>query len=144
MGRRFNARRIKIHRPYRIEDIARATGVHPRTVRSWIKKGLPTIDNRRPTLVQGRSLRAFLETARDASKQPLKAGEMYCLKCRSPKRPAGAMADYLPLSEISGNLRGICPTCDKLIYRRVSLAKLNAVRGDLDITLPQAMQRIRE
>jgi hypothetical protein len=54
------------------------------------------------------------------------------------------MADYIPLSDLSGNLRGICPTCDKLIYRRVSLSKLDAVRGDLDIAFPQGMERIRE
>jgi hypothetical protein len=54
------------------------------------------------------------------------------------------MADYLPLGEVSGNLRGICPTCDKLIYRRVSLAKLDAVRGGLDVAFPQGMERLRE
>jgi hypothetical protein len=144
MGRRFNARRIKIHRPYTIEAIATVTGVHIHTVRSWIRKGLPTIDKRRPTLVQGRALRAFFEAARTASKKPLRTGEMYCLKCRSPKRPAGMMADYVPVSDVSGNLRGICPTCDKFIYRRVSLAKLDAVCGDLDIAFPQAMERITE
>jgi hypothetical protein len=85
-----------------------------------------------------------LDEARTGSKKPLKVGEMYCLKCRSPKRPAGAMADYIPLGEVSGNLRGICPTCDKLIYRRVSLAKLDAVRGGLDVAFPQGMERIGE
>ena len=28
---------------------------------------------------------------------------MYCFKCRSPKKPAAGMADYLPISTTSGN-----------------------------------------
>jgi hypothetical protein len=52
---------------------------------------------------------------------------MYCLKCRSPKQPAAGMADYLPMSATSGNLRALCPDCGKFMHRRASLAKVNIV-----------------
>ena len=38
----------------------------------------------------------------------------------------------------------MCPACDAMMYRRVSLAKLKQVRGKLDITLPQALPHIDE
>jgi hypothetical protein len=69
-------------------------------------------------------------------------GEIYCVRCREPKRPAGNMADYLPLGPEHGNLQGLCPDGGGLIYRGVSLAKLDTVRGDLDIAFTEALQRI--
>ena len=52
------------------------------------------------------------------------------------------MVDYLPLSDTSGNVRAICPICDMLMYRRMPLAKIEALRTELDVTFPQAMQPI--
>jgi hypothetical protein len=54
------------------------------------------------------------------------------------------MADYLPISDTIGNLRGICPYCETLIHRRVAKAKIVESCGDLDITFPEAASRIKE
>lgn len=54
------------------------------------------------------------------------------------------MVEYLPITEGSGNLRGICPECDALIHRRVSLANLKTVGDGLEITFTQAPMRIRD
>jgi hypothetical protein len=54
------------------------------------------------------------------------------------------MADYQSVTETLGNLVAICPVCDTMMYRRVSLAKLMQVRGKLDITMPQAQAHIGE
>ena len=43
-----------------------------------------------------------------------------------------------------GTLQGICPDCNRMIYRRVNPKKLDAVRGDLDIIVTQARPRIEE
>ena len=69
---------------------------------------------------------------------------MYCLKCRSPKQPAAGMADYLPITDTSGNLRALCPDCGTFMHRRAAFAKLNIVGAGLDIAFPQAVSRIRE
>src|SRR6516162_8070923 len=37
--RRFNPRRVKIHRTYTVEEAARLFGVHKNTVRTWLKTG---------------------------------------------------------------------------------------------------------
>jgi hypothetical protein len=44
----------------------------------------------------------------------------------------------------TGNLRGICPDCDRLIHRRVNQAKIKAIQGNLEITFADAPPRIRE
>lgn len=142
-GRRsLNPRRIKIDRPYTVDEIARALNVHKNTVRQgWLKHGLVAIDDRRPTLICGDTLRQFLEARRLKAKQTCPPGHLYCVRCRAPKRPAGEMVDYIPFTPAVGNLTGICPDCDGLIYRCVALAKIDAIRGNLDITFPQAHRR---
>ena len=49
------------------------------------------------------------------------------------------MAEYVPVTDARGNLRGICPTCDRLIHRMVSRAQIDAVRGNLDVTFHGAI-----
>lgn len=141
MGKRHpNPRLVKIHRNYTVEDITLLLGVHKNTVREWIKRGLSIIDDRRPMLILGCDLFAFLQAKRVKNKQPCKPGEMYCFRCRSPKIPAGKMVDYQPVTESLGNLFGICPDCETGMNRRVNLAKLEQIRGQMDITFPQGVR----
>lgn len=142
--RRPNPRFAKIHRNYTVEEIATLYGVHKNTVRTWIKQGLPTTDSRRPMLILGSDLFEFLQAKRLKNKRPCKPGEIYCVRCREPKSPAGSMADYVSLSKTQGKLIGICPSCDIMIHRFVSLTKLGQVRGQLIITMPKALQHINE
>ncbi len=139
-----NPRLPKSNLNYTVEEVARMFGVHRNTVRQWMKRGLPTIDKRRPLLIQGRELVAFLRARRAASKRTCKPGEIYCVRCREPRRPAEGMADYRPLTATQGNLIGICPSCECVIYRRVNRLRLDQVRGDLDVTFPEGLRDIGE
>ena len=139
-----NPRLVKIHRSYAVDEVATLAGVHRNTVRQWIKTGLQVVDNRRPLLIQGGSLRVFLENKRSQNKRPCLPGQMYCLRCRTPQYPAGEMADYEALTTTQGNLVGICPTCDLIMNRRVRFSKLVTVKGQLNITLPHAVLHIDE
>lgn len=142
--RTHNPRLVKIHRSYWVEEVAELLHVHKNTVREWIRRGLPTIDQRRPVVILGRDLAAFLDQRRRANKRPCLPGQIYCVRCRSPQRPAGGMADYLPLTSSGGNLLGLCPICDALMYRRVSYARLRDVQGNLDVRVPEATRHIDE
>ena len=118
--------------------------VHKNTVRVWLKCGLEPTDSRRPILILGRKLSSFLHARRERGRQRCRSGQFYCVRCRAPKTSVARMAEYLPITASSGNLRGICSDCGTRMYRRVSFQKLAVVAGDLQVTLPQAQQRISD
>jgi excisionase family DNA binding protein len=141
-NRRANHRRVKRHRNYTVEEIAILFGIHKNTVREWVKTGLPLIDDRRPMLIHGQDLAAFLDAKRTKNKRTCQPGEMYCVRCRAPKMAAGGMADYLPDTDKVGALKAICPDCHCMMNRRVSVAKLAQVCGKLDITFPLGLDQV--
>jgi hypothetical protein len=145
MGARHpNPRLAKIHRSYSVEDAARLFNIHKNTVRNWLRHGLEAIDDQRPILVRGAELRRFLTLRRARAKQACGPGRIFCLPCRGPKVPAGKIAECIRTGDTAGTLQGICPDCDRMVYRRVNPLKLDAVRGDLDVTITQASPRIEE
>ena len=143
-GRHPNHRLVKIHRSYTVEEAARVLSVHKNTVRRWVKNGLPTCDNKRPALISGRQLAAFIQACRARNRHTCQPGQAYCVRCRAPKSPAGGMAEYLPVTEKFGNLKARCPNCDSIMNRCVSLAKLGKICGKMEITFPQALRRLGE
>jgi hypothetical protein len=127
-----------------VEDVSCLFTIHKNTVRNWILEGLKPIDDQRPILIQGSELRRFLTERRARARQVCGPGRIYCLPCRAPKVPAGKMAECVATGETVGSLQGICPDCNRMIYRRVNPQKLGALRGDLDITVTHARLRIKE
>jgi excisionase family DNA binding protein len=131
---RPDRRRVKIHRPYTVEEIARLLGTCRATVRRWLKSGLLAIDTRKPAIVRGSDLLEFLK-ARGKPKQTCPAGQCFCVKCRAPRPPAGAMAEFVVLTASSGNLRGLCPDCGTMMHRRTSQTQLEQIRSILEVTI---------
>ena len=125
-SRRANHRLVKIHYSYTVEEVARLFGIHKNTVREWLRHGLSTIDKRRPLLILGKELFRFLKSRRDSAKRPCKPGELYCVKCRQSREPAGGMTEFKPLADPIGNLVGICPVCNSMMYRRANRLRLEA------------------
>ena len=76
--KRLNSRRVKIHRAYTVEEVAKLLQVHKNTVRGWLWTDLQAIDDRRPTLILGRQLAAFLHARRDQSRRRCRPDEFYC------------------------------------------------------------------
>ncbi len=145
MGKRHpNHRLVRIHRNYTVEEIAKLFGIHKNTVRHWVKDGLATSDDKRPMLILGHVLVAFLQARRLKNKQSCRLGELYCVRCRLPKSPAGDMADYVPITEKFGNLVAICPDCGALMNRLFSLAKIGQICGKMDISFPEEVRQLIE
>jgi len=127
-NRRPDWRRIKTLRSYTIDEAANVLHVHRNAVRYWIKKcGLPALTDRRPHLIHGAELVAFLKHRREARRRKCESGQFFCLKCRKPQTPAAGMVDYEAISASRGALVGMCPVCETLMRRFVSQARLDAV-----------------
>jgi len=142
--RRHDYRRAKKRRLYTVEELARLYSVHKNTVRNWAKAGLLPIDDSRPLLFKRADVAAFHKERRDAAKRPCGPGQFYCLPCRAIRSAAGEMADYVPQTNQTGNLRGICPVCERLMHRRVNYARLAVVARGLEVTLQEGEVSLRE
>ncbi|MDH5731735.1 MAG: helix-turn-helix domain-containing protein [Gammaproteobacteria bacterium] len=134
MGKRINPNLVKIHRNYTVEEIASVLAVHKNTVREWIKKGLQVIDCKRPVLIHGNELRQYLKDSQRRRKRTCKPDELFCLRCKTPQQPIGKMLDYEPMTETKGRLIGLCSSCEGVMNRYTSIAKLDELEDLFEIT----------
>ena len=126
MARRFDCRRVKLHRSYTIAELSALVGAHKHTIGRWIAAGLQTMDAKRLAAHPWRRLPRVHECARTRSSSAAEPGEIYCLGCRAPKRPALNMADYSPRTVLRGIAERHLSRLRAMIYRATTLAKLDA------------------
>jgi hypothetical protein len=140
-----NPNLVKLHLTYSVDELARTLKVSKGTVRRWLKTGLEAVDGPGLTIVRGSVAREFLRQRRASAKRPCGPGFLFCLRCREPREPAGLKAALVYPGKVAAGacLRGVCPECSALMYRRVNVARLDAVRGRLDVALPEAQPRLR-
>lgn len=141
MARRANRRAVKLHRNYTVDEAARVLGVAKGTVRRWLKSGLPAIADRKPILILGADLNDFLDR-RASPRQRCRPDECFCFSCRAPRKAAFGAAEYFPITATGGNLRALCIECTTVMRKRVSLAKLDALKAVLAVTIVQADEPI--
>ena len=144
MAKKFDTRRVKIHRNYNIGECASLVGGHKNTVLAWVKNGLPCINDRRPWLILGRDLIAFLKNRHASAKRPCAPNQLFCLRCKTPRLPAGLMLDYFPTTLITGDLKGLCDVCGCWLNRKVSLTKISLVAPDCSVAFPLGQERIAD
>lgn len=144
MAKYPNPNLVKIHRNYTVEEVANLFSVHKNTVRSWVKDGLATNDDKRPMLILGSDLKDYLQAKRKSKKRKCLPFEIYCIRCRSPQLPAGNMADYEPINGNTGRLKGLCPCCSGIINKYFNIAQLEQIQGKLDIMITKALKHINE
>lgn len=141
-GKRINYRLVKQYRNYTVDEVARLLGVHKNTVREWIAKGLPVIDDYKPMLVLGSDLKGWLAEKRKSAKRPCGPGQFYCLKCKEPKRPVLGMVDYVPKTDRSGCLKALCETCERPINRNATVAHLSVTMPGIVIQFVERQSSI--
>lgn len=142
--RKPNPNKVKIHRNYSLDEIVRLFGVSLATVRRWLKAGLNTIDLTRPFLVRGLELKRFVRRWRSRNRRHCGAGQIYCLKCRAPRRPSNGEVELIKQTENCGRLRGVCSRCGASMSRIVSFRSLDAALGSLTVTTTPAEQRLSD
>ena len=134
-NRRHSARRVRARYIYNVREAAKVTGATPGTVRHWLKGGLAPVSGIYPTIIRGVDIIAYFDRVRQARKRPCGPGRLFCLGCKSPKRPAFDEVEFLLDGPTLGAIRGLCPDCSSVMNRRVSRARLNAVVADLKLSM---------
>jgi excisionase family DNA binding protein len=135
--------RIKTHRIYTVWEAADLLGRHRRTIIRWITSGALVADrSRKPWLIVGADLKAYLGLKRTARRQKLAAHHIYCVGCRSPREPAGRTSDYTQMSTATGMLSAICPACERTMNKLVSRANLKTIRAKIEVSVRQADPRL--
>ncbi len=123
MKRNHNPRLVKARRSYSLAEIAKIYGTHVRTVHRWTKEGLPVICREtKPYLVLGAHVRDFLKDSAKKRKQPLRADEFYCARCRKPRKSHAEARSVIQTGRKLGAfqqviIRGICEICGARLNR---------------------------
>ena len=47
------------------------------------------------------------------------------------------MADYIPMSNTTGRLISLCPKCESLVNKYISLSQIPTIKDKLAITFPE-------
>lgn len=141
--RRYPANRIKQTSSYDPGEIAKLFGVHRNTVRHWLKDGLKAIDDRRPILVHGAALKAFISERQEAKRQKCAPDEFFCFRCRAPRKLWGNVADFSWHTDKIAKLSGLCCVCETTMHRSVRRADLSKFAALIDIQ-PMASELLRD
>lgn len=124
---------IKSLRCYTIEEAAEVTGVTPRTIRMWIKRGLQVMDSERPFLIRGDCLSAHIKAQRSERRVRLLDDEFYCVCCRKARKAAGGFAECR-ITDSRASLMAFCSVCETIVSKPVPLERLKALSGLFDLT----------
>ena len=117
-------RRVRTSTTYSVLEIARLLDVHENTVRRWLRSGLNPMDASRPVLIHGAEMKRFLLERRISRKQKCAPDELYCLRCRAPRKPKAASVVVASHNQKTIRLRGQCGVCEASIWRAGSLSRL--------------------
>lgn len=143
MAKRPSPSRIKTHNIYTPAEAADVLGVHKQTVRRWISHhGLPADKTRKPWLIDGVDLKAFLGHRKQKRRRKLELHQCFCLGCKEPREPYGKLADYAHQTPTSGMLTALCPSCGCLMHKVISRVSLEAIRAKIEITIQRADPRL--
>ncbi len=141
--RRLPVNRIKTGISYDVAETAKVLGAHRNTIRHWLREGLEAIDDRRPLLIHGAVLKAFLEARQRARKQVCGLGEFFCFKCRAPRTPYGGMTDVAEHTAKIAKLSAVCSVCETEMHRTIRRADLGKLALMLNLK-SMASERIKD
>ena len=117
MKRKYNTQKIKSNWSYSVEELSELLDVQPRTVYSWIKEGLPTIDEQRPYLMYGPTTRQWLDKKQNARKWPREYGKLPCFTCKGQRRIKFGTFKITHNNTQKIRIQGQCVSCNRPISR---------------------------
>ncbi|PLS20462.1 DNA-binding protein [Neptunicoccus cionae] len=138
MAKRISSRLVKKDRLYTYDEAGDLLGITGHTVRAWRSKGLDVMTASKPHFILGAALIAYIESKQIKRSSKGALDEMFCFKCKAHRKPLGAMVDYIPITEVRGNLMGICGHCEGPLHRFTSKAGLGKLSAIYEIAIKGA------
>jgi len=133
--KRVSTRRVKKDRLYTYEEAGAVLGVTSHTVRAWRSIGLDVMTASKPHYILGAALISYIERKKIQRSANGSLYEMFCLTCKTCRKPYGALVDYIPITDTRGRLMGLCGTCEGSLHRFTSKAGLGKFDGVYDIVI---------
>lgn len=134
--RGLDLRKIRGSQCYTIPEVGNLLGVSVGTIRAWSRLGLSVLEGERPYLIPGDALKAWLICRRQSRKRKCQPDELYCCRCRVPKKAKPGTVVILPRNATTIAINALCETCDAKMNRGGSLAKLEETRVAFGLMTP--------
>lgn len=134
--RKPDLRRIRPTKTYSLPEIAGALNRNIATVQSWLRQGLPTLDNQKPTMVAGSDLKSWLKHKWAVRKQKCLPGELYCFKCRKPRTPLSGSVLITVRNEKTLTIKARCGVCGTRMNQTGSSARIREIKKIFGPLLP--------
>ena len=61
--------------------------------------------------------------------------ELYCFKCKCPRKAAFKAAEYRQTSGTSGQLTALCEVCATVMHKAARRADLEVIRAKIEVTI---------
>ena len=135
MAKRPNPRALRAARTYTIEEAAVTLEVSIGTVRSWVRAGLPLMSSKRPFLILGDTLRSFLQERAAGAKVKLQPDQLYCLTCKAARAPMGQMVDWIPQTDKTARIVGLCEVCGGTSNRMIGKCQFARIGQIFDVAM---------
>ncbi|GGX73184.1 hypothetical protein GCM10011309_23980 [Litorimonas cladophorae] len=133
MKRSYDFHRVRSHRPYTIATLAALLGVDKRTVRRWIESDrldVAIVEHSRPVILLGSKVKAWGTARQRAKKQPCAYGEIYCVRCKTPRRIKPDSFLIVQPNQSKLTVKGECCRCDLTLNRFGSPANRAALEAE--------------
>lgn len=127
MSRRNTISRIKGNRNLTVIDVSETLSVHPKTVRNWIRAGLPVVDTNRPLLINGSDLKVYLKQKRNAIRFNCGKHEMSCFRCQGAAKPSIESVLFIAQPAGMALMKGVCEECGCKMNKYVSWRDVNEI-----------------
>lgn len=114
MFKYYNPNLISGYKSYSVEQICKLYAekkLHPQTIREWVKSGGLEAVSKKPILIYGEVLKAFLQARNNRHKKTLRFDQFKCVKCKEIDTPQNK--EIILYQNKSGSFRavGLCAAC---------------------------------
>ena len=116
-------RLVHSRRTYTLREAAVILGMSYFGIKKWVPKGLKSLGGK-PALFLGSEIIGFIDSRRKTRSRPTTPGTLYCMRCKVPRAPAGALLEYVSRNDNVGRVSGTCDVCGVRISQTANLKKL--------------------